>query len=221
MHARRRTLTGLSLIVFAAGCESGPQPVRLAPGATYRSRPDNFTVLVPPMLGPEIRESETAADDGSAAGVRFDDDFGTLLEVQSTRLGDDRRPAYVGDRRAATLAGDFASGVLPALRRRSPDAAVLHQDDAVETAAGSALFAVVSLPGGSTRTDPDLPKVDGKPAHPDAVRGVLVFPRFRWLYTVSVQQWPATPTGVKLAPADRDARLLADLRQAVAQMTFN
>lgn len=224
MHARRRTLTGLSLLVcpLLVGCESGPRPLRLPPGATYHSRPDNFTALVPPLLGPEIRESETAADDGSAAGVTFDDDFGTLLDVQSTRIPDDRRPAYTGDARPATLADDFSARVLPALRQRSPAAEVLHRQDAVETAAGPALFAVVALPGGSTRTDPDLPPdAAGQPAHPDAVRGVLVFPRYRWLYTVSVQQWPATAHAPPLAPVDRDARLLADLRQAVAQMTFN
>ncbi len=213
---RRRTLTRLSTLFLAviAGCGSEPEarPVHLEPGATYHSRPDNFTVAVPPLLGPGVRESETA-DDDAEAGVTFDDDFGTLLDVQSTRLSDDRRPAYAGGGRGAALADDFTARVLPALRRRSPGATVLHQDDAVETAVGPALFAVVGLPGGSTRT------VDG--THPDAVRGVLVFPRFRWLYAVQVQQWPPTPNAPVLTPDQRDARLLDDLRQAVAEMTFN
>ena len=218
MHrvSRRRPWIGLSLLAIAGCASDGARPVNRVPGAVYHSRPDNFTVVVPPLLGPGIRASETATD-ATAAGVTFSDDFGTLLDVQSRHIGDEEIPGYVGPAKAGTLDAEFDGRVLPALRQRTPGATVLHRGR-VDTSVGPAVFAVVSLPGGSART---LRDDAGRPYHPDAVRGVLVFQQLRWVYAVSVQQWPATTNGPKLSAVDRDARLLSDLRQAVAQMTFN
>jgi hypothetical protein len=221
MHASRRAARIVLLAAAAAaaaGCEATParRPLSLPSGATYRSGPGNFTCVVPALLGPGVRESESAADE-TAADVTFSDDFGTLLDVRSRPISDADLPAYDGDARRASVDAHFDSEVLPALREGSPGLTVLHRDW-VASPVGPALFAVVSLPGGSMR---DVPNGTGGTYHPDAVRGVLVFPQLRWVYAVSVDLWPPTSNAPTLSPGDRDARLLSDLRQAVARMTFN
>ena len=212
----------VALTAVLSGCGDEPvtRPMDLPSGATYVSPAGNFTAVVPALLGPDLHRSQTTGEEKSPeVGVTFADDFGTLLDVQSRRVANDaNRPAYPAADRSADVGRYFDAVVLPALRRRSPGATVLHRADDVLTAAGPALFAVVGLPGGSTRV---LRNPAGRPYHPDAVRGILVFPQYRWVYAVGVQQWPPTPDAPALAPADRDAGLLADLRQTVARMTFN
>ena len=186
--------------------------MQLLPGQTYTSGPGNFTALVPPLLSPGVHQSESTAEDGSAASVSFRDDFGTLLTVQSRRFpaADPRDDTVTGNR---ALADQYLNdAVLPAVRRQYPGTNILHDQDPVDTAAvGPARFVVLGVPHGS----PTLP------GHPDATWGLLAFPRFGWTYVVTVQLWPPTPNQPPLSPTDRDDRLLAMLRQAVAQMTFH
>ncbi len=221
MHVsrRRRTMLSLVLATGVCGCGSEPvaRPVTVQPGATYHSPAGNFTCVVPPLLGPGVRESQAASDDGTVAGVTFSDDFGTLLDVQSRHIPDADQPAYAGPGGRATVDADVDRRVLPGLERTAPGSAVLYREG-VTTPVGPATFVVVALPAGSTRT---VRAADGTTYHPDAVRGLLVFAQVGWAYTVTVQQWPPTPNAPPLAPADRDARLLSDLKQAVGQMTFD
>lgn len=210
-------VAGVAVLLMVAGCAGGAgKPLNLQPGATYLSPSEHFSVVVPPMVGPKYHEIETSVD-GSAAGVTFSDDFGVLLDVQSRHIGDDQVNGYLLVNRLPTLQADLDQHVLPGLRDRSSGATVVHRET-LTTTVGPALFAVVSLPGGSTRT---LKDADGKPYHPDAVRGVLLFSKLRWAYAVSVQLWPETTNGPKLSAEDVNARLLNELRQTVSRMTFN
>ena len=215
-----RPRSWIALALLAAGCAATPdaRPLDLKPGATYTSRPGNFTAVVPPLLGPGVHESDATADDGTTAAVTFADDFGILLDVRSRQIAktDPRIDSRSGNRELADRYLDDT--VLPTLRGISPGLTVVHADGHVETPAGAARFAVVRLPGGSART---LHTVTGDAYHPDAVRGILTFTQLGWVYAVSVQQWPATPNQPPMTDADRDQRLLADLRQAVGEMTFH
>ena len=218
MHACRRAVLSALLAAAAIGCESTPaeRPISLMPGATYHSPADNFTCIVPPLLGPGVRQSQATAD-ATVADVAFSDDFGTLLDVRSRRIPDDELHAYARANRQASLDADFDAQVLPQLKARSPGLTVLRRET-VDSAAGPALFVVVNMPGGSTR---ELHDTTGNAYHPDVVRGLLVFPQLHWVYAVSVQQWPPTLNAPPLTPDGRDARVLSDLQQAVASMTFN
>jgi hypothetical protein len=218
MHAWKPIARSLCVLSALAGCASQPtsRELKEMPGAVYHAPLGNYTAIVPPLLGPGIRQSESAAGDGSSESVAFSDDFGTLLDIRAWRMPvDDLLPPFATQVRADQLDAFVDRRVLPALLGRS--GAVVHRE-LVATAAGKALFLVVSLPGGSARV---LHDAGGRPYHPDVIRGMLVFPQLRWAYTVADQQWPPTPNQPALTPADRNGLLLSDLRQTVARMTFD
>ena len=210
MPASRPRWTAAVLACLAVGCSATPDatPVSIEPGQTYHAPADNFTIVVPPLLGDDATMAESETGDQQTAGVLFADAFGTREAVLSRHIADDDPQ---GQSRGGTraLADAFLNGtVLPELQRSSPGAVVLRTTANVETTAGPATFAVVRVPDGGVGRGP-------------AVRGLLAFPRLRWVYVVSYQQWPPTPNQPPMTDAQRDDRLLADLRQTVGQMTFN
>ena len=212
MPARSRSWIAAAAALLAVGCADGPdvRPVKVRPGDTYRAPTGNFSVVVPPLLGRDLHESQSTAADLSASGVSLGDDFGTLLDVRSQRLPVEGvvPVAFASQVRPDQLDRYVDDRVLPAVRAASPSAQVLSRAH-VTTPAGDGVFVVVHLADGGPST------------HPEVVRGIVVFAQLRWAYAVTVQQWPPTPNQPPLAPADRDARLLSDLRQAVGQMTFD
>ena len=195
----------LAIGLLAASCTGGPRGTRtltFVPGSTYYSPRDNFSLSAPWLSTPGTQAVERTPDNDTVDVEFYDDVSAVLLVVQSKRIGGDDPVADA--RRARALADRFlADTVLPDLAKRYPGTAVVRRAAGVDSPAGPATFLVVRLPAVAAQPD--------SPPPPAAVRGLLVFPRQGWTYVVGVQR----------RPADADGQLLADLRRAVGQLTFN
>lgn len=211
-----------ALAMLLASCASGngansggiprttPQPT----GSVYTSKLGNFTCKVPYLWRPGAYQMERG--DADSAEVMYYDDFGHLLRIESERMPKEFAPRFDSPDGLKTLDDFFDRSVFPlAFRSISLQANVMHRDH-VTTAAGPAVFVVVSVPQGSSLASVDE---QGGLHRADSVRGVLIFVKRGFIYVIMNQE----PGGNNIdhGPLDQRITLLLDtLQQTIAGMTF-
>jgi len=203
-------LAGLGC-ALVCGCASDGSSVA-RPGTRYESKTGDYSVRVPHMPSPYVRQSEVQSKDAST--LSFVDDEGGLVRIEAWRIDPTLLEKFNGADQPRAL-DDFYDRVTLATQFRavSPEARPLYREH-VQTQCGPALFVATYVPHGSTLA------LGGGAAPFDCVRSVLLFVRQNEVFCVMNQSWPKGGVPMPLRKEDLEGTL-GNLRATAAAISFH
>jgi len=146
----------------------------------YFSPNGSFSCAVPPLAEPGaiIQDSSNKTADGYVGTVKFEDDYGKLFRVDWAEV-----PPDIGQQLGKPLYDQMMlDGILTSQMQNFhqvyPQAAV-EAEETIGDKTNLMLFADVHIPKGTTFIR------DGE--HLDCSRGLFIFKRNNWVYTISIQ----------------------------------